>query len=512
MYPEYKKVRQSFKLAQILLALGDEKVSKNWFDDALLINRDPGWYLASSWGMPDFGQPFTLNKVRDCFEIFTQYRITDVLLCIYENSSLIPSESVMWRGDKYLQTVENGELVSYPQLEELYKMYKGSDEDPVQMFLDMMREHGIRPWLSIRMNDAHDNTNKTSVLRDDFFYTAEKNGWMIGEEYGYWSHCLDYSKEPVRTRMLAYIQEVVNKYDMFGLELDFLREMFCFDYKNCPERHGIMNDFMRKVKKIVTQAEKKWVHPIHLMTRVYRSVEDTYEFGFDVELWAREGLVDAVVPSSRWACTDSGIPVAQWKSVVGEKIAVFPGIETLHRDQPFVYTPTECVKAYSAAWNVQGADGLYCYNYFNVISQRDREVYMLHRDNVLDGTRRFVVTFQDISSGICDSYRPLPAQVDGCFELSLDVGPVREEDCVRVIIEFAGKKSPQICGNGILFSEGVRHTPIFGNHELMRNRKLPITAENTFIYECPAITVEGKFVVEVIGKGELTYLEVCIER
>ena len=240
-------------------SLEDYKLKKeysgtdHWFDDALLINRDPNWYGCVCRDLST--RESAERSVRSFFEIFTGYRITDVQLCVFENTSIIPSDKVMWRGDKYLQTEENGVPVSYLQLKGLYRLYKELKIDPVQIFLDVMRKGNIRPWITLRMNDAHFGDDRTSFLRDDFFYEAEKKGWMIGREYGYFAHCLDWGNEPVRERIIGLIREILEKYDIFGLELDFMREPFCFDYLHNDSRHGIMNDFIRTVHDMIKEAE-----------------------------------------------------------------------------------------------------------------------------------------------------------------------------------------------------------------------------------------------------------------
>ncbi|MBR5681447.1 MAG: hypothetical protein IKX19_12420, partial [Clostridia bacterium] len=301
---------------------------KHWFDDALLINRDPNWYGCVCG---DLSTKETAERsVREFFEQFTRDRITDIQLCVFENTSIIPSESVMWRGDKYRQTEENGHPVSYPQLEGLYRLYKELEIDPVQIFLCTMREAGIRPWITLRVNDAHFGGDETSFLRDDFFYEAEEKGWMIGPEYGYFAHCLDWGHEPVRRRILGLIREILERYDLFGLELDFMREPFCFDYRHNEDRHAIMNGFIETVHGLLKEAGERYGHPVRLMVRMPRDMESAVRFGFDVGLWADKGWIDAVVPTPRWEVTDSGIPVSEWKKRLGEEITVFPGLEILH--------------------------------------------------------------------------------------------------------------------------------------------------------------------------------------
>lgn len=491
---------------------------QKWFEDALLINRDPNWYWnleSGSTRVDTSSKDLAMVTMEQFFEGFTKYRITDMQLCIYENTSIIPSGVCMWRGDKFLQKEENGFVVSYPEQEGLYRMYRDYGMDPVQMFLDIMREHNIRPWLTIRMNDAHHNESETAFLRDDFYYEARKKGWMIGKEYGYYSHCLDYSVEEVRARMLAYIREVVGKYDMFGLELDFMREIYSFDYRHTPERHEIMNSFIKEVRTILTEGGKLWGHPVRLMHRTHRSVEDAYEFGFDVGLWAKNGWIDAVVPTPRWECTDDAIPVEQWKKLVGPEVAVFPGIETLHLKDvngELTQTMPEMSKAYYAAWNAQGADGIYYYNHHHNQLQRDLDVYMMRKDKLLEGTRRYIVTRQDICSGSMPCYKPLPLKVHEMATLSMNIGPVCEADRSVLILEFDGRIPPVIICNGVPVGPARSCAPAQGIREADGKTVVDLTGEKTYAYDCAGMVTEGPIRVCFHGNGVVSYLEFRIER
>lgn len=483
-------------------------MADKWFDDALLINRDPNWYCWTGWDVSSAES--AKNTMETFFRMFTQYSITDVQLCIFENTSIIPSQAVMWRGEKFLKTEENKIPVSYPQLEGLYKIYREYGLDPVQTFIDIMNENGVRPWLTLRMNDAHHGDEQTALLRDDFFYTAKENGWMIGSEYGYYAHCLDYAKEPVRARMLAFIREILEKYDMFGLELDFMREIYSFDYKHCPERHAIMNGFIKQIKDMLDEAGKRYGHPLRLMIRTHRSIEETCEYGFDVRTWVKEGWVDALVPTARWKVVDDAIPVAEWKKLAGEDIAVFPGIEIMHLKAS--RSSEETSKAYSAAWNVQGADGLYFNNHdYPNVPGRFTHAYSLHRDTVLQGTRRYIVTFQDIATGVYPVYRPLPKVIDGCGSMSLQVGPIRSTDNATLIIEFEGKTPPKIKCNEIEIGKAERQAPIIASHSHREGEFVQVTGENTYAYRCPNLTTDCELTVEFFGQGIITYLECRIE-
>ena len=477
---------------------------KHWFDDALLINRDPNWY---GWVAEDLSDREAAERsARTFFEQFTHDRITDMQLCVFENTSVIPSEAVMWRGLKYLQTEEDGHPVSYPKLGGLYRMYAELKTDPVLVFIDVMRKAGIRPWITLRVNDAHFGGDETAFLRDDFFYEARDRGWMIGGEYGYFAHCLDWNAEPVRTRILGLIREILGRYDLFGLELDFMREPYCFDYRHCTDRHDVMNRFMASVSRMALEAGNRLGHPVRLMVRMPAEIADAYAFGFDAGFWAKNRWIDAVVPTPRWEVTDSGIPVAEWKALVGEDVAVFPGLECLHLD--FTRLTREEAKAYSAAWNAQGADGLY-FNNHDYATPRHRAMYDLRRDTVTEGARRFVVTYQDIAAEPDTRRKPLPMKLDGEGTLSLRIGPVTERDHAALILGFEGEP-PAVRWNGNPLPPPDRIPPVTGEDESTGEPKA-LTGEGTWACSCEGMRADGPLTLTFDGRGILRYVELRME-
>ncbi len=421
---------------------GDEIVSlidyndATWYDDSLIINNDPNWY----GGVSSDSAEAAIDSAKALAQKYVGKGFSDVLFCVFEQTSIIPSEYQMWRASKYNMTEENGIPVDYSSFEGFYNVYTEYKVDPFEIILDTLRENGIRPWVTLRMNDVHFGVDETSFLKSDFFYEAKEKGYMIGsngQDYGYFNTALDYAVPEVREKMLKYIEEILGKYDMFGLELDFMREIFCFDYINNPDCCSIMNDFIREVNKLIVSAEQKWEHDIKLMIRVPRSIEASTVYGFDVTTWVNEDLVDALVPSPRWEVADSGIPVTEWVELVGDKnIAVFPTPEVLNLK--YTVTTTEIAAAYAASWYSQGADGFYGYNYYpypDMIQNFSRE----YCENM---ERKFVVTYQDIYPEGTEQYKPLPVSLKSINEskapLEFNIGKVDAADTVILTVSVLG--------------------------------------------------------------------------
>ncbi len=353
--------------------------------------------------------------------------VTDLLFNIFCQSSDVPTEVLTFRGDLYGKTEQNGNPVDYGSYFGLNAFYNEHNIDIFAKWIGKCREVGIRPWLTFRMNDCHDPDEVTSQLRGDVFYTAEENGWTIGEEYGYYRHCLNYAVPEIRKLMLDYTREQLLHYDVYGLELDFMREIYCFDYKNADtnEIAGIMNDYMRDTASIVSEAERQWGHDVKLSVRLMRDMDQCYAYGFDVQTWCEESLIDSVTVTPRFTSNDSAMPIADWKARC-PGIEIWAGIETLvNTNEKGCCASAEVVRGYGAQYLTAGADGLYLFNYMSggTVGEREREVYDTcgNLDGILKLPRRHVVTFQDTVPAGWQPYDPLPIKVSRKSSASLEI-------------------------------------------------------------------------------------------
>lgn len=359
----------------------------------------------------------TKESLERFIDFFAGRQVTDLYLDVFCQFSATPSKVFTTAAEKAVQREENGIPVNYAK--EFGSMYNISVEhgiDPYAVWFARCREKGLRPWLSVRMNDCHCPELDTCFLRPDFFYEARRNGWMIGGHYGHFRNCLNYAVPQVRAKMLEYIEEQLMRYDVCGLELDFLREIHCFDYVNEKDCHLIMNEFMRAVKGIATRAAARHGHPVRVAARVMRDIGQNKVFGLDTVTWAREGLVDTLTVTPRWTSCDSNMPIAEWMKNFPDT-EVLAGIEAavlkLNKRVP---ADADTANGYAAAYLSEGADGIYLFNYFESFkytssAKRNLDIYERsgNIDTAVNSTRRHVVTCQDTVPEGCAQWKPLPA-------------------------------------------------------------------------------------------------------
>jgi len=476
------------------------------FKDALMLNRDPNWYHA----IDDSSEEACRASMEDYFSHY-EGAITDICLGVLEQTTIIPSDSFMWRGEKYLQKLENGHEVDYTDnkgIRSLYNCYKKYNVDPVQIFIDQMHKSGIRPWIALRMNDAHFGADETSFLHSDMFYEENAAGHNIGSQYGYFGHCFDFTYPRYKNAILGFIGEIVNKYDMFGLELDFMRECHCFDYKNNPDCHKIMTEYIREIKKLVEAAEKRVGHEIKISIRTCRSIEDAKAFGFDIKTLCEEGLIDVVIPTPRWSPSESYLPIKEWREALGEDIAIIGGIET-NNYMGSTNTP-ENSKAYCAAFCGMGADGIYFNNHEYYTSPRNVEAWTITPTNALIGRREFVVLHSDIVAYPENRYKPLPLTVEGSAELPLSVAKVNKADTVKLVIDVEGE-APKVSIGVKTDIEGTVIEPLSfkrGENVIVMTPHTPLEYDFTGI---STVGPEGNITVKFDGNCTVHYVKLVID-
>jgi len=319
------------------------------------------------------------------------------------------------------------------------KVMLDSGVDPMQRMIDRCRMRHISPWVSIRMNDAHDSGARKSPLHSRF-WMEHPEYVVVGPNFKY----LNYGLKPVRDHMLALIREVCDRYDMDGLELDWNRFPMHFRAGEEIEGSKALSEWMVEVREVVRAAEKKWKHPILLMTRVPAWPEVSMGRGLDAITWARRGLIDHLVVAPFWATTDFDIPVEQWIELLkGTGVGVTAGLEYRVQASPggdMLHNTIECRRGAAMGALARGSQGIYLFNYFIFINNRNEatETELLSRKESvsllkeLDSIealaardRSYVVTYPDISIPGNPIRAVLPKNLASgqSTEFSLFIGP-----------------------------------------------------------------------------------------
>lgn len=367
----------------------------------------------------------------------------------------------------YCKPIAKGELAGYRQMVHSMWALDHQGIDYVAHTINRCRLRGMAPWVSLRMNDVHYNDNMAHPFHPDFY--RDPSRWRdVG---GYFARALNWGRTDVREYYRKLVVETLDRYDIDGLELDFMREPYLF--REGEEQQGavILTQWLRDVRKLVDETAAKRGHPIALGVRVPSRVEVAQGWGLDAVAWAKEGLVDLVVATPRWATLEFDMPIAEWRKLLEPTgVTLAGGLEI--RCQPVSggpahgLTPAEAVGAATAVLD-GGADAVYLFNYFPCIiggGEWSREAYVrtLGAMNSLDALaklpRAHVVTWRDIV-GPHEQYRfPLPA-TGTALGFELPTGPAPAEGAQATLalsLEKAGV-TPAVTVNGVVAEYQASH-------------------------------------------------------
>ena len=230
--------------------------------------------------------------------------------------------------------------------------------------INRCRERGIAPWISIRMNDVHFNNNLEHPFHDVIFRKSEL---FRKNDPGYFARCLDYAHAEVREHYRKLIAEVVDRYDVDGIELDFLREPYLFSAGEEQTGASVLTEWLREIRQLTEKATALRGHPVRLSVRVPSEPEVALGLGIDAPTWVKFGLIDLVVVSPRWRTIHFDLPIQEWRRLLGDRVSLAGGLEVNYQPEPSKparpVTPEEAVGAALAVWSA-GADAVYLFNYF----------------------------------------------------------------------------------------------------------------------------------------------------
>jgi hypothetical protein len=154
--------------------------------------------------------------------------------------------------------------------------------------------------------------------------------------------------------------------------------------------------------------------------------------------WAREGLIDMLVPTPFWTSSDFDIPVELWRERLGdavEKVVIAPGLEHNVRGFPggsAIPNNLESCRGFAAASWHRGADQIYLFNFMDSgtipVSTSDYRVLIeqgLGPDIITSLPRRHIQAFHDtVPPGMSNGAKlPVNGRPGGTFNLYIGAAP-----------------------------------------------------------------------------------------
>jgi len=216
-----------------------------------LFNHDGFCVYSNASRYQDINQPVGLAQVHGYVDEVADAGCDVLLLC--PNLYQLPG----WDSDQYPFWRTEGRTRSFPTDTAVGRVLSRAQEfisagnDLIQLSQDRARQKGITFFLTWRMNECHGIDDETSPGLSDFWHRHPEYR-IGGDEPGWEPHALCFLHQAVRDYQFGFIEELCTRYDIDGLELDFLRFPFYFP-RSVPfhEKAPIMTNYVRRIRKML---------------------------------------------------------------------------------------------------------------------------------------------------------------------------------------------------------------------------------------------------------------------
>jgi len=179
--------------------------------------------------------------------------------------------------------------------------------DPLQKTIESLHHEGITVLANIRMNDHHGALDQWTP------WEREHVQWSLRRDTGSrdWKSIgalrqMDFAIAGVRDYRFAIIQEIGDRYEVDGVQLDFGRTA-PFLSEPRQEKAHYLTDYVRRIRTLLDQGGRSRL----LSVIVPWDTNFCLQHGLQVDRWISEGLVDLVCPGE-WYYADWNIPLDQW--------------------------------------------------------------------------------------------------------------------------------------------------------------------------------------------------------
>ncbi len=332
----------------------------------VMFNEDWGHFL---WTRYDNNINVTEETLKTFIYQYKDTCITDFSMNVNGTVSTYPSKTWDSFSDRYLVKEENGEKVDYTNtFAKLAYQLREQNIDMYKIWIDTLNEIGIKPWISIRVNDCHYSQMKNHMWKSSFI--SKRSDLMRinhRERREYYDYNLDFSKEEAREHLLSYIDETLERYSPYGLELDFTREMYSFYPGGEKEGTKYINEMMHKIKELAKKHFPDRKIPINVL--VNGTASSCLALGHDVGYWAENDLIDSVTLLPRWETINFDYEFDLWKRVVNNKVPVGGGLQIMIRPTKVfkdVSSTVEMAYGEASSYIKNGCDFLFLYNFMDI--------------------------------------------------------------------------------------------------------------------------------------------------
>ena len=251
------------------------------------------------------------------------------------------------------------------------RMLRAAGADCLKVVVKRCHEAGVEVFWSHRINDIHDCFTDyllSQWKRDNPQFLMGKAGdnkKYPSADPRHWWTALDFEKEEVRDYLFRITEEVCQRYDIDGIEIDYFRNPCFFRPTMIRQpvtraQTDLLTDFQRRITEMAYREGSKRGRPILVAARVPMTRSTCLHVGIDVERWLEDGLLDVLTTGGGYV--PFTMPTKELVTLGHEHgLQVYP---TISASGMRGHSSIEGWRGAAAnAWHA-GADGMYLFNTF----------------------------------------------------------------------------------------------------------------------------------------------------
>ena len=181
--------------------------------------------------------------------------------------------------------------------------------------------------------------------------------WVIRSWW--WQGLWNAASPGLREHKVSVLREVAETLDVDGIQIDFARHIPCLPPGQQWEMRENVTELLRMVRRMLGEVGRKKGRTFLLAAKVPETLRGCREDGFDLAVWAREGLVDWLTLGSRTITVN----VEEIRNVVGPDIWLSPCLDDHHATDGYRYPPIEFFRGVATNWLEQGANSVTTFNW-----------------------------------------------------------------------------------------------------------------------------------------------------
>ncbi|MHB1453880.1 MAG: glycoside hydrolase family 10 protein [Saccharofermentanales bacterium] len=349
----------------------------------MLVYNDDGWS-----SLMRYPAPATVEEIIEHTVGLVAGTGVDIYqLCLLTGNVSIYDSDVLDRYGKKLS--EPYRMYMWRTLENLRSL-DSLNTDLLRIIIDKCHEIGMEAHASLRINDRHhtykmegDSLELSRRLgRSEYVFPDLRSDRIESRpEICLPDGSLDFSFHEARQIRLDTIKEILDKYDVDGIDLDFTRFPPFFREGHKKENAALMTDIVREVKQMVSCSAVEKGKDIKLTARVEYDPEVNAAEGLEIESWIRSGYLDILYLGVIADCTPDA-PVSYYiRTCKNSGCKVCPSIEGqfywvggMNRMGPVRVPSVEMVRAFAMNAYAEGADGIQLFNFCCTDGPWDRRI------------------------------------------------------------------------------------------------------------------------------------------